>query len=92
MVNWTAAAPTAGRTNDLTPPPPLNFGIAMRGVNGSFVVPVFGPCNSNYVIEATTTLTNWAPIVTNRASGGVLTFTDTNVSLPKRFYRARLGP
>ena len=92
VVNWTAAAPTAGRNNDLTPTPPLNFGIAMRGVNGSFVVPVFGPCNSNYVIEATTTLTNWAPIVTNRASGGVLTFTDTNVSLPKRFYRARLGP
>jgi hypothetical protein len=52
-----------------------------------------GTSGQTYVIEASTTLTNWVPISTNALPDCVLEFVDTNaVNFPYRFYRALLVP
>lgn len=46
-----------------------------------------------YVVEASTNLTNWAPILTNTATNSFIQVLDTNVnSLTNRMYRVRLVP
>jgi GH25 family lysozyme M1 (1,4-beta-N-acetylmuramidase) len=58
--------------------------------NGLFQFNLAGAAGSNYVIEASTNLTDWTPLETNVSP---FTFTDTNaVNLPLRFYRARGSP
>lgn len=43
----------------------------------------------NYVIETSTNLADWLPVLTNTATSGVFNFTDTNTTAPELFYRAR---
>ena len=48
------------------------------------------PAGSNYVIEASTNLTDWFPLEANTSP---FTFADTNaVNLPLQFYRAHNSP
>jgi len=57
---------------------------------GVFQFNLAGAAGSNYVVEASTNLTDWTPLETNTSP---FTFTDTNaVNLPLEFYRARLMP
>ena len=63
-------------------------------MNTRFVLPLriagLGVAGINYVIEASTNLSNWLPVSTNTAdSGGLFTFTQTNASqFPQRYFRA----
>jgi hypothetical protein len=57
---------------------------------GVFQFHLAGAAGSNYVIKASTNLTDWIPLETNTSP---FTFTDTNaVNLPLRFYRALGSP
>ncbi|HVM47636.1 MAG TPA: immunoglobulin domain-containing protein [Candidatus Acidoferrum sp.] len=59
---------------------------------GGFQVGVAGEPGSNYVIEASTNLSDWTPLETNTSP---FTFTDPgagSLDLPLRFYRARPLP
>lgn len=52
-----------------------------------------GFAGQTYIIQASTTLTNWIPISTNTLPNCVLDFVDTDsVNFPHRFYRALLVP
>lgn len=55
--------------------------------NGRFRLNFFGPLGHYYVFEASTDLTIWTSVFTNRAP---ITFEDvTSLAYPQRFYRAR---
>lgn len=57
---------------------------------GVFQFNLAGAAGSNYVIEASTNLTDWIPLETNTSP---FTFTDTNaVNFLLRFYRAHQSP
>jgi len=52
-----------------------------------------GQAGPDYILMASTNLTNWMPIFTNTPSTFPFVWTDANASeYPKRFYRVRLGP
>jgi hypothetical protein len=61
-----------------------SFGLA----NGAFQLEFVGAVGSGCVIEASSDLINWVPLMTNNATNGFLDFCDTNTSLNGRFYRA----
>ena len=57
--------------------------------NGAFNLMFAGQNGQAYVVEVSTNLTSWAPLLTNTPVTGVVTLTDTNVACPQRFYRIR---
>jgi trimeric autotransporter adhesin len=58
---------------------------------GQFQTRLFGVAGLTNIIQASTNLLSWTPVLTN--SAGVYEFTDTNaINYPSRFYRALLGP
>jgi hypothetical protein len=58
-------------------------------VGAAFDFQLIGSAGSNYVIQTSTDLTTWVPLLTNSASNGFLNFADTNApAFPSRFYRA----
>ena len=84
-----------GWSLNLTTINPINnpFVIVLSTVtysNGSFSMTLTGQGGRAYVIEASTDLINWTPVVTNTtSSGGTFRFTDNNAgSFPYRYYRA----
>jgi hypothetical protein len=56
---------------------------------GRFRGTLFGVSQTNYVVEASTNLTAWSPILTNSSTNGIFSFNDPDPSGPNRFYRAR---
>jgi hypothetical protein len=59
--------------------------------NGQFQVRLVGIAGRTNLIQASTNLTSWTPVLTN--SVGLYDFADPNsASYPHRFYRAVLGP
>jgi hypothetical protein len=59
--------------------------------NRQLVFQLIGTSGQSYIIEASTNLRSWTPLVTNSAL--FYDFTDpSSGSIPKRFYRAVLGP
>lgn len=68
--------------------PPI---VLTGSINGSGQFSLTFPAVSGvtYVIDASTNLVDWVPLLTNTATGMVFTFTDTNSVAPARFYRAR---
>lgn len=61
--------------------------------NGAFQFQVSGVAGESYVAQASTELTNWVALQTNKLSSNIWTFADlqaTNFS--RRFYRAKLAP
>jgi hypothetical protein len=76
-------------SNLLTTVSILTSGTGMT--NGGFQLNLIKPATSNCVIEASTDLTNWAPIYTNSAVSTNCSYLDTAAtSLKFRYYRARL--
>jgi len=61
--------------------------------NGQFEIQVSGPVGPDYVLQASTTLTDWSSVWTNTPALMPFSFTDTNTpSAGHRFYRAMLAP
>jgi uncharacterized repeat protein (TIGR03803 family) len=55
---------------------------------GTFQFQLVGVAGSNYVLQASSNLVNWTPLLTNNATNGLLNLTDTNAgSFGRRFYR-----
>jgi uncharacterized repeat protein (TIGR01451 family) len=69
--------------------PPSVFALAVP-TNGGFRLALTGQPGLLYVIDGSTNLVDWVPLVTNKPVGGQLIFNDTNTAAnPIRFYRAR---
>lgn len=52
------------------------------------VVTLFGESGSSHVLEGSTDLRNWLPLVTNAPAGGAFAYPDTNAAaIARRFYR-----
>ena len=60
--------------------------------NGQFMLQVGGPAGPDYIISASTNLTQWGDVLTNLAPAPPFQFADTNAPSANRFYRARLSP
>lgn len=56
---------------------------------GQFSLSFDAISGQNYVIETSTNLADWVPVLTNTAASGVFHFIDTNATASKLFYRAR---
>jgi plastocyanin len=63
---------------------------AFPGTNGPLQFQFTSATGINYVVEQTTALTNFAPVVTNSGNGGLLQFSDANSSSTQKFMRVRL--
>jgi len=61
-----------------------------RGTNGPLQFRFNSVTGVNYVVEGSTALTNFFPIVTNAGSGSPLQFSQTNPAPAQRFFRLRL--
>ena len=60
--------------------------------NGGFQILLSGTPAQNYILQASTDLIYWQPIVTNLPSFSPFSLTDTNATnFPERFYRAVQG-
>jgi regulation of enolase protein 1 (concanavalin A-like superfamily) len=58
--------------------------------NGVFQLQLLGSVGSNYVLQASTNLVNWTPLLTNVAPANVLNLADpASTNYPMRFYRVR---
>jgi hypothetical protein len=64
----------------------------LGSTNGAFGFRLLGEEGSNYVIQASATLTNWSSVYTNTVTNGGFDFTAPATNLAPRFYRARSGP
>jgi len=61
--------------------------------NGHFIVSVSGSTGPDYVIMASTNLATWSDLSTNLSPATPFQFDATNaMSVPSRYYRARLSP
>ena len=59
-------------------------------VQKKFHVRFAGTDGASYIVEASTNLKSWTPVLTNVPTGGFLNFTDNaSTNLPFRFYRIR---
>jgi cellulose 1,4-beta-cellobiosidase len=56
---------------------------------GQFSLSFQAVSGQNYVIETSTNLADWVPVLTNTAASGMFNFIDTNATAPRLFYRAR---
>jgi hypothetical protein len=57
--------------------------------NGQFNFSFQGLNGLNYVLETSTNLASWTPILTDTPSNGIVSFVNTNANDPQRYYRAR---
>lgn len=61
--------------------------------NGQFALRVNGTAGPDYILSASTNLTQWTDVQTNLSPALPFQFSHTNAStIPARFYRARLSP
>jgi hypothetical protein len=73
--------------------PALTFvGSSVGFSNGFFQALLTGPQDASAIIEASTNLTNWTPIVTNPLPPGGLPLSLPTGTWDRCFYRARLQP
>ncbi len=74
--------------------PPQGWSVLSQArlTNGNFSFRLLGEEGSNYVIQASATLTNWSSVHTNTVTNGGFDFTAPATNLAPRFYRARPGP
>jgi hypothetical protein len=64
-----------------------NLGSAARPSSNQFQLMLKGLVNQAYVVEYSTTLTNWFMLFTTNAPGSAFNILDSNASDPHRFYR-----
>jgi hypothetical protein len=70
------------------PPPPLASPATPMLTNGAFSFQIAGEAGRALVVEASTSLVDWAPIATNIAGGALMLFADPqSAQFPRRFYR-----
>lgn len=67
---------------------PARFLLSQR-TNGVFATTFLGVAGSNYVFETSTNLVTWTRLATNSAASGIIQFSHTNTTSPRRFYRVR---
>jgi hypothetical protein len=74
--------------------PPQGWSVQSQArlTNGNFSFRLLGEEGSNYVIQASATLTNWSSVHTNTVTNGGFDFTAPATNLAPRFYRARPEP
>ena len=58
-----------------------------RPSNSQFQFTLNGLAGLDYVVEYSTTLTNWFPLYTSNAPGSAFNILDPNATAPRRFYR-----
>jgi hypothetical protein len=76
------------------PLPPLRFDPATVNIdaNGVVRVQLFGPANTNYIVQVSANLKDWMSVSTNTAPNGIALFIDTTASrFVPRFYRALMA-
>ncbi|HEY3861253.1 MAG TPA: LamG-like jellyroll fold domain-containing protein [Verrucomicrobiae bacterium] len=89
---------TAGYTNSVaasgrfTVLPGIFFLPSGGFTNGVFQMSFAGPPGSNYVLQASTNLAQWASVSTNTPASSPFILTDTNGPGPARFYRVLQVP
>lgn len=72
------------------PPSILTADGAFGITSNAFGFRAQGASNQSVVVEASSDLIEWRPLLTNTANHGLLYFNDTNWTImPQRFYRAR---
>jgi hypothetical protein len=57
--------------------------------NGQFTFQFQGVDGRDYVVQTSTNLADWTPILTNQQTGGLFIYTDTNATDAVRFYRVQ---
>ena len=74
-------------------PPPVYLTVAgPQWSNGTWILQVSGPAQTNYVLWRSDSFTTWAAIKTNFSGTGSVQFTDTNSASGIGFYRTTLSP
>ena len=69
--------------------PPINLVSPLR-TNGAFQFALQGLNGVNYVIETSTNLTSWSPVMTNTPVSNLLQFVEPMTNVPAKYYRGRL--
>jgi hypothetical protein len=70
--------------------PALYFNASSFAAKTNFQMQLPGISGTNYILQATTNLTQWTPVRTNRAVNGMVTFVETNAMwFTRRFYRVQ---
>jgi len=85
---------TGGRLNLRKALTPIHLTAISPATYGPFEVRVFAATNLTCVVQVSTNLASWVPLVTNTTSaGGSFDFTDgQSTNFPRRFYRAVASP
>ena len=84
---------TYGATALLLQVVPSNVFQAGSLTNGNFQLTFQGQMGSSCLIETSTNLFNWKPLLTNTPFNGILQYVDPQTpQFPKRFYRATIFP
>ena len=68
---------------------PVRFTNLTRQANFNFAALLIGAANTNYLIESSSSLTNWTTVRTSSSPNGLINFIDTNAIDGGRVYRAR---
>jgi uncharacterized repeat protein (TIGR03803 family) len=77
----------SGAFATLSPLNLLRFG-ASTFIGGEFQLQLAGVAGASYIIQTSTNLVTWTPLLTNIATNGLLQLTDTNASnFERHFYR-----
>jgi hypothetical protein len=89
---WGCATDNLGATNSSPAVAivvrPLTL-VVLPPTNGQFSLQFQGQNNQNYILDTSTNLALWVPVLTNVASNGLFLFRNTNPADPKRFYRVQ---
>ena len=89
---WTGGATyiSASSTSYLQPNGVLTTTNCVGGTNRFYLSEV--PTEGSVVIQSSTNLITWSPVVTNAATGNPLNYLFPNTNGPRRFYRANIIP
>ena len=73
--------------------PAVQLGLVKRAADGRVTLQLSGPARGRFLIESSTDLLTWEPLVEVGSVDGQVTYDDANAdNPPQRFYRARLSP
>ncbi len=73
--------------------PAVQLGLVQRAADGRVTLQLKGPAGASFLIETSTDLQTWLPLIVVASVDGQATYEDANVkNPPQRFYRARLAP
>jgi hypothetical protein len=67
----------------------LQLGVITQLPGGRVQFDFTGATGQDYVVQASTNLTDWQSIRTNAGMGGPITFIDSFTNFTRRFYRVR---